>query len=55
MNNYELQFIVYSDLNIKFPTCRHAEIAYDVLRIDEEPKRSAVTKTLKLDKDQICV
>lgn len=43
------------DLKIPFPSERHAEIAYDVLRIDAEPRRSAVTKTLKLDGQQILV
>ncbi|XP_031625401.1 EKC/KEOPS complex subunit LAGE3 [Contarinia nasturtii] len=41
------------DLKIPFPTRRQAEIAYDVLRIDPEPKRSAVTKQLKLVSNDI--
>lgn len=43
------------DLKIPFPSQRHAAIAYDVLRIDEEPKRSAVTKTLLLEGQHILV
>lgn len=36
---------------IPFPSKRAAQIAYDVLRIDEEPKRSKVNKTLSLDEN----
>ncbi|XP_008554030.1 uncharacterized protein LOC103575840 [Microplitis demolitor] len=39
-----------NDLSIKvsihFPTERDAEIAYQVLKVDSEPKRSGVLKTL---------
>lgn len=41
------------DLRIPFPTRRHAEIAYDVLRIDPEPKRSGVTKKLQLESNDL--
>ncbi|XP_055304534.1 EKC/KEOPS complex subunit LAGE3 [Sitodiplosis mosellana] len=43
------------DLRIPFPSRRQAEIAYDVLRIDAEPKRSAVTKQLQLESNDIIV
>ncbi|XP_035792615.1 EKC/KEOPS complex subunit Lage3-like [Anopheles albimanus] len=36
-------------LRIPFPSKRHAEIAFDALRVDSEPHRSFVRKTLKLD------
>lgn len=35
-------------LNIPFPTVRAAHIAYDVLRIDAEPKRNHVKKGYQL-------
>ena len=36
-------------LEIPFPSAREAEIAYNSLRIDGEPKRSQVIKSLTLD------
>lgn len=33
---------------VPFPTKREAEIVYNVLRVDEEPKRGGTKKTLKL-------
>lgn len=36
------------DIVIPFPTPRHAEIAYNTLRIDKEPSRGGCKKTLKL-------
>lgn len=36
-------------LNIPFPSTRIAEIVYDVLRIDPEPKRGGVKKQLELN------
>ena len=36
-------------LTVPFQTKREAEIAYNSLRVDREPKRSQVTKTLELD------
>ncbi len=35
---------------IPFPNSNQAEIAYNSLRVDREPKRSQVEKTLSLDK-----
>lgn len=40
-------------MKIPFPTERQAQIAYDVLRIDPEPPRSAVTKQLQLESNQL--
>lgn len=42
-------------LNIPFPSRREAEIAFDVLRIDTEPKRSFIEKSLKLIDNQLQV
>lgn len=42
-----------SDVKIPFPTERHAQIAYDVLRIDPEPNRSAVSKQLQLESNHV--
>lgn len=36
-------------INVPFPTQRSAQIAYDVLRIDTEPKRNSVKKTFAID------
>jgi len=36
---------------IPFPTNRAAQIAYDVLRIDGEPKRNHVKKSFKLSEN----
>lgn len=40
-------------VNIPFPSKREAQIAYDVLRIDSEPKRSRVEKRLLLNGNTI--
>lgn len=37
------------DLSVSFPSRREAEIAYQVLRVDDEPPRSGVTKRLVLN------
>lgn len=42
---------MFRSIKIPFPSNRQAEIAYNVLRIDAEPKRSAVSKVLKLDEN----
>lgn len=42
-------------LKIPFPSCREAEIAFEVLRIDNEPKRSFIEKSLKLQDNQLLV
>ncbi|XP_049294774.1 uncharacterized protein LOC125769868 [Anopheles funestus] len=38
-------------LKIPFPTRRLAEAAYDVLRVDSEPKRSFIYKVIKLEEN----
>jgi hypothetical protein len=42
-------------IEIPFSNKRHAEIAYDVLRIDPEPKRSFVTKTITVEDNKLKV
>ncbi|CAB0029314.1 unnamed protein product [Trichogramma brassicae] len=37
------------DLSIPFPTPREADVAYQTLRVDSEPSRSGVVKTLNLE------
>uniref|UniRef100_A0A1Q3G2M4 L antigen family member 3 n=1 Tax=Culex tarsalis TaxID=7177 RepID=A0A1Q3G2M4_CULTA len=46
---------IVASLKIPFPTRREAEIAYDVLRVDAEPKRSFIEKTLKLEDNHLLV
>lgn len=41
-------FIDISNLRIPFPSKREADVAYNVLRVDKEPERSGVKKTLEL-------
>lgn len=38
-----------SDLSIPFPTYREADIAFQTLRVDAEPSRSGVTKSLSVE------
>lgn len=48
-----------SDLNVNlcipFPTPREAEVAYQVLRVDEEPSRSSISKNITLDNNLLKV
>jgi len=44
-----------SDLSTTFPSAREAEIAYAVLAVDPEPKRSQVKKELKLNNQVLTV
>ena len=37
------------NISIPFPTKRAAQIAYDVLRIDAEPKRNHIKKEYELN------
>ncbi|XP_018344688.1 PREDICTED: uncharacterized protein LOC108750019 [Trachymyrmex septentrionalis] len=37
------------ELSVPFPSAREAEVVYQVLRVDEEPPRSEVTKNLTLN------
>lgn len=46
---------IVASLKIPFPTRREAEIAYDVLRVDAEPRRSFVEKTLRIEDNQLLV
>ena len=42
-------------IQIPFPTARAAQIAYDVLRIDSEPKRNHVRKNFALEEENLKV
>lgn len=47
-------FVIFSRiLKIPFETSRHAEIAYRVLNVDQEPRRNFVRKELRLEEDLI--
>lgn len=39
------------NIKIPFPTKRAAEIAYDVLRVDPEPKRNGVKRKFEIDEN----
>lgn len=41
-----VNFFFCSTVEVPFPSARLAEIAYHVLRVDGEPKRSGVSKEL---------
>jgi len=41
------------EVELPFPTTRVAEIVYDVLRVDQEPKRSGVTKIVERENTNI--
>ncbi|XP_018570277.1 uncharacterized protein LOC108910214 [Anoplophora glabripennis] len=43
------------NIEIPFQSNRIAEIAYDVLRVDKEPKRSGVTKNLSVKENILAV
>lgn len=39
------------NIDVPFPTSRSAQIAYDVLRIDPEPKRGGVKKNFEINEN----
>lgn len=43
--------LIKVNVDIPFPSNRAAEIAYDVLRIDPEPKRGGVRKNLEVNEN----
>lgn len=43
------------DVEVPFPSEREAEIAYNVLRVGSEPKRSQVQKYITCDRDTLKV
>lgn len=49
------QLSVCSTIRVPFDTAHHAEIAYRVLKVDQEPRRNFVQKTLSLDDDVLVV
>lgn len=42
-------------ITIPFPSIREAHIAYEVLRVDPEPKRSGVQKDVQVERDTLTV
>ncbi|KAJ8046835.1 EKC/KEOPS complex subunit LAGE3 [Holothuria leucospilota] len=44
-----------SEMKIPFPSDREAEIAYNSLRVDKEPRKSQITKELNLDGNVLLV
>lgn len=42
-------------MRVPFPTEREAEIVYNTLRVDPEPKRSQLVRSLILDGNDLCV
>lgn len=49
------QLSVCSTIRVPFDTPHHAEIAYRVLKVDQEPRRNFVKKTLSLEDDVLVV
>lgn len=47
--------IINVKIAIPFPTSRSAQIAYDVLRIDPEPKRNHIEKKYELSEENILI
>ena len=43
------------DLDVPFPSARHAQIAHDALSVDKEPKRSGMRKTLEVREEKLHV
>ncbi|XP_023035948.1 EKC/KEOPS complex subunit PCC1 [Drosophila willistoni] len=50
-----LQKLNESTIRVPFETPRLAEIAYRVLKVDQEPRRNFVKKTLSLDQESLVV
>ncbi|XP_046743715.1 uncharacterized protein LOC124409851 isoform X2 [Diprion similis] len=42
-------------VSVPFTTAREADVVYQVLRVDSEPKRSGVSKILRLDENRLNV
>lgn len=54
MNPHRCLFSFYfSELSVPFPSKRIAEIVYDVIRVDPEPKKSHVDKEISLNEEKI--
>jgi hypothetical protein len=43
------------NISLEFPTKRSAQIAYEVLRVDKEPKRNHVRKEFILNDNNLSV
>lgn len=48
---FKIYNIFHRTLRIPFETAQHAEIAYRVLRVDQEPRRNFVKKEIRLKDD----
>lgn len=48
-------FLIFRSLRIPFATSAEAEIAFNVLRVDQEPRRNFVEKQLSLDGEYLQV
>ena len=46
---------VFSELRVPFACARDAEVAYNTLRVDPEPPRSGVIKSLQYDRTSLIV
>ena len=51
----ELDISSCVQLSVPFPSTRHAEITYNTLRIDREPRRGGCSKELLLDGNKLVV
>ena len=49
------QDAITADLRIPFPSTREAEIAYNSLRIDKEPKRSQISRSMQVEGNVLAV
>lgn len=50
--NFDSHFICFvRELSIPFPSKRIAEIVYDVLRVDPEPRRAQVLKEITVEEE----
>ena len=43
------------EICIPFPSARHAEIAYNTLRVDKEPKKGGCKKVLELNQCKVTI
>lgn len=47
--------LITSNLRVPFTTAREAEIAYNTLRVDKEPKRSSITREMRTEDNCLVV
>ena len=53
--NFQMSEDITVSIEVPFPTKRAAQIAYDVLSVDSEPKRNHVRKSFELDGETLKV